>query len=63
MYENEIKIFRRTRTQKEYADFLKVTLRTIQNWESRGTSKTTAILLAKIHNQELQIERLKKEKV
>lgn len=61
MYEKEIKIFRRSRTQKEYAEYLGVPLRAVQNWESRGTGNNTINLLAKIHRQELMIERLKKQ--
>lgn len=35
-------------TQKEYADFLEVELKAIQNWESRGSGRTTNKLLHRI---------------
>lgn len=57
----QIKACRGNRTQKEYADFLNVDLRSVQNWETRGTSKTTLHILVKIRMQEIKIEELKKQ--
>lgn len=48
------------RTQKEYAEFLGVSLRTVQNWESRGAGETALKLLCKIDDLEIEIDRLQK---
>lgn len=46
----EIKKYRRNDTQKEYAEYLGVNLKTVQNWESRGAGETTIKLLKKIYD-------------
>lgn len=55
----KIKELRGSKTQKQYAEFLNIDIRTIQNWETRGTSKTTLALLQKIYSLENETKELK----
>lgn len=57
-YAINIKYYRGKRTQKEYAKDLSIDIRTIQNWENRGCSKTTFALLQTINLLEERIEQL-----
>lgn len=56
-----IKELRGSKTQKQYAEFLNIDIRTIQNWETRGTSKTTLALLKKIYQLENETKELKEK--
>lgn len=59
VYAVNIKKYRGKRTQQEYAEFLFVTTRCIQNWESRGCGTTTFALLQTINILEEEIQKLK----
>lgn len=54
----KIKKYRRTDTQKSYAEWLGVSLKTVQNWESRGAGETTMKLLKKIYDLETEINNI-----
>lgn len=61
VYAVNIKKYRRNRTQKEYAEFLFIPTRTVENWEHRGCNQTTFALLQTINILEDEIEKLKEK--
>lgn len=44
-------------SQSEFAKFLDVSVRTVQNWELRGCSSSTLALLKVISNQNAELEK------